>query len=397
MALVYDEPLRFGLFHAPFHSKRLNPTYALERDLLLTEHLDRLGFEEIWYGEHHSGGMEMIAAPELMIAAAAQRTKYIRLGTGVKSLPYHHPFMLAEAMAQLDHMTRGRAIFGVGPGALPSDAVMIGLPVTELRRRMEESLDAIIQLFKGETVTRRTDWFELRNARLSVGCFSKPMMELAVTTIRSPAGVVAAARRGLGLLTLGPMDDAVLEHHAANWRIYEEEARKHGRVADRSKWRITLMMHVAETREKAVADAAWGVREFNDYTHDVVPAPPPIPRDTADIVGAAIEKQVAIIGTPDDAINAIERVRQKLGGFGAVLLFGNDLAPWPAQCRSFELIAEFVRPHFARANALRQASYDATAQAIGELRQGAMAASNSATEAYKGKQSRFGGRAAPDQ
>jgi limonene 1,2-monooxygenase len=397
MPLVYNEPLRFGLFHAPFHSKRLNPTYALERDLLLTEHLDRLGFEEIWYGEHHSGGMEMIAAPELMIAAAAQRTKYIRLGTGVKSLPYHHPFLLAEAMAQLDHMTRGRAIFGVGPGALPSDAVMIGLPVTELRRRMEESLDAIIELFKGETVSRRTDWFELYNARLSVGCFSKPMMELAVTTIRSPAGVVAAARRGLGLLTLGPMDDAVLEHHAANWRIYEEEARKHGHVADRSKWRITLMMHVAETREKAMADAAWGVREFNDYTHDVVPAPPPIPRDTADIVGAAIEKQVAIIGTPDDAINAIERVRQKLGGFGAVLLFGNDLAPWPAQCRSFELIAEFVKPRFARANVLRQASYDATAQAIGELRQGAMAASNSAAEAYKGKQSPFGGRAASDQ
>ena len=97
MALVYDEPLRFGLFFAPFHSARLNPTYAFERDLLLTEHLDRLGFEEIWYGEHHSGGMEMVAAPELMIAAAAQRTKYIRLGTGVKSLPYYHPFMLAEA------------------------------------------------------------------------------------------------------------------------------------------------------------------------------------------------------------------------------------------------------------------------------------------------------------
>jgi limonene 1,2-monooxygenase len=89
-------------------------------------------------------------------------------------------------------------------------------------------------------------------------------------------------------------------------------------------------------------------------------------------------------------------VRQKLGGFGAVLLFGNDLAPWPAQCRSFELIAEFVKPHFARANVLRQASYDATAQAIGELRQGAMAASNSATEAYKGKQLPFGA-AAPDQ
>src|SRR5215813_15052674 len=141
MALVYDEPLRFGLFHAPFHSKRLDPTYALERDLLLTEHLDRLGFEEIWYGEHHSGGMEIIAAPELMIAAAAQRTKHIRLGTGVKSLPYHHPFIVAETMAQLDHMTRGRVMFGAGPGALPSDSKMFGLAPVDLRPRMDEALD----------------------------------------------------------------------------------------------------------------------------------------------------------------------------------------------------------------------------------------------------------------
>lgn len=385
MALVYDEPLRFGLFFAPFHSAKLNPTYAFERDLLLTEHLDRLGFEEIWYGEHHSGAMEMVAAPELMIAAAAQRTKYIRLGTGVKSLPYYNPFMLAETMVQLDHMTRGRTMFGVGPGALPSDATMMAIPVNELRSRMEESLDTIVALMKGETVTRKTSWFELKNAALSVGCFSRPMMELAVTVIRSPAGVVAAAKHGLGLLTLGPMSDTVLDHHVTNWGIYEDECRKNGHVPDRRNWRITLMMHVAETREKAFADAAWGFREFNNYSHDIVPAPPAIPRDTEDLVGAAIEKQVAIIGTPDDAIREIERVRQKLGGFGAVLLFGNDLAPWPAQQRSFELIAEFVKPHFSRANALRAASYQRTATQIGTFRQEAGAASASATDAYKAK------------
>jgi limonene 1,2-monooxygenase len=220
---------------------------------------------------------------------------------------------------------------------------------------------------------------------VSVGCFSKPLLELAGTTFRSPAGVGAAARPGLGLLTLGPMNDAVLEQHVANWQIYEQECQKHGHVADRSKWRITLMMHIAESREKAMADAAWGFREFNNYSHDVIPAPPAIPRDTADVVGAALEKQVAIIGTPDDAIREIERVRQKLGGFGAVLLFGNDLAPWPAQCRSFELVAEFVKPHFTRANALRQASYDATARVIGAFRQAAIEASNAATELFKRK------------
>ena len=384
-ALAYDKPMRFGLFLAPFHSNKLNPTYALERDLLLTEHLDRLGFEEIWYGEHHSGGMEMIATPELMIAAAAQRTKHIRLGTGVKSLPYYNPFMLAEAMAQLDHMTRGRAMFGIGPGALPSDAKMLAIPVDQLRRRMEEGLDTIVALMRGETVTRKTDWFELQAARLSLGCFSQPMMEMAVTTIRSPAGVVAAGKYGMGLLTLGPLNDAVLDHHNANWKIHEAECAKHGHAADRGKWRITMMMHVAETREQAQKDAAWGFHEFNNYSHDVVPAPPAIPRDHPDIVGCARDNQIAIIGTPDDAIREIERVRAKLGGFGTVLVFGNDLAPWPAQQRSFELIAEFVKPHFSKTNAMRQASYDLTAGAIGEYRKESGAAAQAASDAYEKK------------
>jgi limonene 1,2-monooxygenase len=381
--LAYDKAMRFGLFFAPFHSKALNPTYAFERDLMLAEHLDRLGYEEIWFGEHHSGAMEMVAAPELMIAAAAQRTKYIRLGTGVKSIPYYNPFMLAETMAQLDHMTRGRAMFGVGPGALPSDAKMLAIPVGEIRHRMEESLDTIVALMKGETVTKKTDWFELKEARLSVGCFSDPIMEMAVTTIRSPAGVVAAGRHGLGLLTLGPMSDAVLDHHNANWRIHEEECHTHGHVPDRSKWRITLMMHIAETREKAFADVAWGFPEYVDYTHDVVPAPPAIPRGHPEMAKFAVENQIAIIGTPDDAIREIERVRQKLGGFGAVLLFGNDLAPWTAQLRSFELIAEFVKPHFSRANALRAASYKDVAAAIGGYRQEAGAAAVAAAESYE--------------
>ena len=63
----------------------------------------------------------------MFIAAAAERTRNIRLGTGVSSLPYHHPFMLADRINQLDHMTRGRVMFGVGPGALPSDAYMMGI------------------------------------------------------------------------------------------------------------------------------------------------------------------------------------------------------------------------------------------------------------------------------
>ncbi len=305
MALAYDGALRFGLFFAPFHSAGLNPTYAFERDLMLAEHLDRLGFEEIWFGEHHSGAMEMVSAPELMIAAAAQRTKYIRLGTGVKSLPFHNPFMLAEAMAQLDHMTRGRAMFGIGPGALPSDVHMLGIEMDQIRTRMDEGLDVIVDLMKGATVTRKSDWYHLRDARLHVGCFTKPFMEMAVTSVRSPAGVVAAGRHGLGVLTLGPVTDAALEHHVENWRIYEAECAKHGHVPDRAKWRITVIMHLADTREKAYADSEWGFPEWIDYTHDVVPATAAFPRGVAKPAQFCNDNQLGIVGTPDDAIRGI--------------------------------------------------------------------------------------------
>src|ERR671929_2381738 len=117
--------MRFGLFMAPFHPTGQNPTLALERDLDLIVHLDRLGFDEVWIGEHHSAGYEIISSPEVFIAAAAERTKHIRLGTGVISLPYHHPMMVADRIVQLDHMTRGRVMFGAGPGLLASDAIMM--------------------------------------------------------------------------------------------------------------------------------------------------------------------------------------------------------------------------------------------------------------------------------
>ena len=388
--LSYDGPLRFGLFLAPFHSARLNPTYAFERDLMLAEHLDRIDFDEIWFGEHHSGAMEMISTPELMVAAAAQRTKWIRLGTGVKSLPFHNPLMLAEAMAQLDHMTRGRAIFGVGPGALPTDAHMLGLEVRDLRPEMDVALDTIMALLRGETVNRRTDRFHLKEARLHVGCYSRPTMEMAVTSVRSPAGVMAAGRYGLGVLTLGPTTDAALAHHVENWRVHEEVCARNGHAADRAKWRITVIMHIAETREQAYADTEFGFPEWIDYTHDVIPAPPAFPRGVEKPAQFCNDNQLGIIGTPDDAIREIERIRNALGGFGTILVFGNDLAPWPAQMRSFELLAEFVKPHFSARNALRRQSYQWARANQAQNRQEGLTAVAEATETYNAKRTQKG-------
>ena len=101
-----QSPLGFGIFLPPLHPVGQNPTLSLQRDLELMEHLDRLGFDEAWIGEHHSAGYETIASPEVFIGVASQRTSHIKLGTGVNSLPYHHPLILADRIVMLDHITR---------------------------------------------------------------------------------------------------------------------------------------------------------------------------------------------------------------------------------------------------------------------------------------------------
>jgi len=166
-------PLRFGIFLPPMHPVGQNPTLSIHRDLELIQYLDALGFDEAWIGEHHSSGYETIASPEVFIAMAAAMTKRIKLGTGVSSLPYHHPLILADRIVLLDHLTRGRAMFGVGPGQLASDASMLGIDVDSQRRMMEESFDVIMRLFAGEAVTARRAppaqaVFEVRHRRCRV-------------------------------------------------------------------------------------------------------------------------------------------------------------------------------------------------------------------------------------
>src|SRR6266403_2292835 len=135
--------LRFGVFLAPFHKPGINPTLALQNDLDLVAWLDRLGYDEAWFGEHHSAGTEISASPEIMIAVAAERTRHLKLGTGVVRLSYHNPLWVAERIVLLDHLTRGRVMLGAGPGSLPSDAWMMGIDPLRQRDMMEEALEAI--------------------------------------------------------------------------------------------------------------------------------------------------------------------------------------------------------------------------------------------------------------
>lgn len=332
---------------APFHPVGQNPTLALERDLDLIVAMDRLGFHEAWVGEHHSAGFEIIASPEVFLGVAAERTKHIKLGTGVSSLPYHNPLMLADRMVLLDHLTRGRVMLGCGPGQLTSDAHMLGIPADEQRPRMEQCLDAIVRLLRGETVTMHTDGFTLQDARLQLKPYSETCFDIAVAASFSPTGPRGAGRHGIGMLSIAATAKQGMDLLAQHWTTWEEVAAEHGHVADRSKWRLVGPMHLAETREQAERDIEYGIAEFSDYFTHILPAGPVQGETPAEIIANNRDSGFAVIGTPDDAVAKIEElVEASNGGFGAFLLFDHDWASPAAKLRSYELFAQYVIPHF---------------------------------------------------
>jgi limonene 1,2-monooxygenase len=347
--------MRFGIFLAPFHETGENPTLAMRRDLELIDHLDRLGFEEAWIGEHHSGGLEIIASPEVFIAAAAERTRYIKLGTGVASLPYHHPLVLADRMIQLDHQTRGRAMFGVGAGALPSDVYMMGRDPMRVRGMMEESLDAIMPLLRGEIVSATTDWFTLREARCQLPGYTRPHLDVAVAVTTSPAGAKLAGKHGVGVLSISATTEKGFEALATTWEAWSTVARQNAKSVHRSAWRLVSPVHIAETREQARANMRFGLQQWVRYFNRVgaLPVSTTGQGSLDEDIDAMLASGLAVIGTPEDLIRQLERLWEKSGGFGCWLDFAHNWADVEATRRSYELIARFVVPHLRRANQQR--------------------------------------------
>ncbi len=336
------ERMTFGVFLAPFHRVGENPTLSLRRDMELIEWLDHLGYDEAWVGEHHSAGWELIADPMLTIAAVAERTRHIRLGTGVVSLPYHHPLMVADRIVQLDHMTRGRVMLGVGPGALSSDAYQMGIdPVTQ-RPRMDEALGVIIRLLNGEMVDYECEWFTLRKAKLQLRPYQRPHMPIAVASQISPAGVVTAGKYGAGVLSLGAGNLGGRAALPQVWQTAVDTATQHGKTMRRDDWKLVIGMHVAESREQALRDIREGQRAWSvDYFQNTLGRP-----DT----GVTLEEQAAagsiIAGTPEDAIEQIEQLQEASGGFGGILCLAHEWANREQTLKSYELIARYVMPRF---------------------------------------------------
>jgi limonene 1,2-monooxygenase len=350
--------LRNGIFLAPFHPVNEDPTLCIQRDLELIDHLDRMGYEEAWVGEHHSAGYEIIASPEVFIAAAAERTKRIRLGTGVVSLPYHHPLTAANRILQLDHQTKGRVMFGVGPGLLPSDAFQMGIDPNTQRERMVESIEVILRLFAGERVTKKTDWFTLVDATCQLRPYTWPHPEICVASSVTPSGGKLAGRHGFGLLCVAATQEGGYDALGINWKIANDVAAEHGKTMDPERLRLVGPVHIAETREEAFANIRFGFKPWQDYFSGI----------TGNIAGREasntqspeelVKQGVIVVGTPDDAIAQIRRLQAKQGDFGCFLQLAHNWANFEATKKSYELWQRHVTPVINNANHARETAFN---------------------------------------
>lgn len=340
--------MKFGAFLAPHHPIGEHPTLQFRSDLDLVERLDKLGYDEFWCGEHHSTGWEVIASPEMFLAAAGERTHRIKLGTGVVSLPYHHPFIVAQRMVQLDHMTGGRAIFGSGPGALPSDAYVLGIdPVTQ-RDRQDESLGVIKRLLAGEErFSHKSDWFTLNDARLHLLPLQEEM-PFAVASMVSPSGMTLAGKYETGVLSIGSMSTEGLNALPTQWSFAEESAEQNGNRVDRKNWRIVLQWHIAESREEAIAQCKDGLfRWHNEYNVGTLQRPGVSAFKTTNegVERMAFsEGATAVIGTPDDLVKRLRSLIELTGGYGVTVGFVHDWANRENTMRSWDLVMRYVAP-----------------------------------------------------
>jgi limonene 1,2-monooxygenase len=205
-------------------------------------------------------------------------------------------------------------------------------------------------------VTEETDWYSLHDAHTHLRPYTVPYPEVSVASAVTVSGGRTAGTYGLGMLCVAAGEGAGFDALGTNWRVACEFAEKNGHEMDRSQLRCVVGMHLARTKDEAVADVRYGMEEWIRYLNNNHPRFP-VP-DGADYVDWVMEHPVGLIGTPADAIARIERLYEKQGEFGALLVLQTDWADWPERRRSLELYAQHVIPYFTEVNANRDASYE---------------------------------------
>jgi limonene 1,2-monooxygenase len=214
------------------------------------------------------------------------------------------------------------------------------------RPRMEEALDAIMQLLRcEEPVTMKTDWFELRQARLHLAPYTEPHFQIAVASTITPSGCVAAGKHGLGILSLGAGIPGGPDALAGQWKIAEETAAAHGKTMDRKDWRLVVNVHVADDDEQAMREVQRAERhETITYFEETLGRPP---GRADDPLREGVKMGTTLVGSTETVIRGIERLQEmSQGGFGGLLFRAHEWANREQTLKSYELFARYVMPRF---------------------------------------------------
>ena len=356
--------MKFSFFMMPVHHPRENPTLAFERDIELIHLADALDYDEFFIGEHHSGGWETMPAPEMALAMAAAKAHRIRLGTSVISLPFHHPFHVAERMAFLDHLTRGRAILGVGPCNLATDKKLFSITDDRLYPMMREAIEVIVRLLEStEPIDHRGEFWSFDDLRLQIPSYQQPRMPLAIASSGTPSNLELVGRHDM--LLLQPVGKNLAAHYGdakSQWARVEDAAAGAGRTADRGNWRLATAIHLAETSDRAWDEAARGIMQEAEYFSAIGLKPAyeefpgqPFAEFTPE---SCVERRDWIVGTPDDAIAWIEAKLEETGGFGGVMLTTHEWTDHEKYRRTLDMFARYVMPHFRGSNRILHDEWD---------------------------------------
>ena len=344
--------MKFGFFMMPLHTPDENPSLAFERDIDMIEYAEKMGYDEYYIGEHHSAAWESMPMPELVLAKASATATRIRLGTGVVSLPFHHPFHVAERFAFLDHLTRGRIVLGVGPSGLPTDPQRFGIPAADLNPMMRESTDIIVKLLESpDPISYDGEYWSLREMALQLRSYQQPRLKLATPSVGSMRSLDFVARYEMILLSIAGVGGPTAVPLARQWDEVIIAAARHDTVVEKEDWRVVTYVHLADTREEAFEQARAGaIRDVHDYFYTInthrgwVVNPDQRPEDLT--FEEIVESKRWIVGTPDDAIEQIQALVDETSGFGGLIMTTHEWMPMAKIKYSQELFARYVMPHF---------------------------------------------------
>lgn len=355
--------MKLGYFTMPLHPPGADPADSMAMDLEQIVALEELGFQEAWIGEHISSEWENIPAPDLFIANALAHTKTIKLGTGVNCLPNHSPVMLAQRVAQLDQMARGRFLWGIGSGGFPGDFQVLDLdPASQTQRGMtRQILEEILDLWDDPApgVRDGARWHyrvpepdpEI-SIRLHMRPYQKPHPPIGVAGIGPKSDMLTlAGERGWIPMSINVVTTPVLKAH---WQTYSESAARGGATAERTTWRICRDVYVGDTPEQARRDVIDGVlgRDWRDYFIPVLtktntmmgPKVDPSMPDSA-VTPEYLAENLWIVGDAAEVTQKLRKLYDDVGGFGTLLVIGHEWRRDDKWHRSMQRLANDVVPN----------------------------------------------------